>query len=169
MKKLPSQEYLREIFDYDPTTGQLIRRVATSRRVKVGDVAGSALKQNGYRHVCVHGTQYYIHRIIWKHQYGVDPSGQIDHISGDRDDNRLANLRDATWVDNGRNQKLRATNTSGHMGVHHRASADTWWARIRVDGAIINLGSYATYDEAVAARQAAEIEHNFHINHGRAA
>lgn len=90
------------------------------------------------------------------------PAGShIDHINGDKLDNRQQNLRVVTPQINQVNRKrLNRNNTSGFRGVYRYdgARATKWWARISVDGSTRHLGSFATHGEAVAARIAAEIE-----------
>jgi hypothetical protein len=85
-KKLPEVEVLNEHLDYDPTTGAIIRKLN-------GCLAGTTNKQ-GYRVVMVEGTLYLAHRIVFKMYYRKDPGAFIiDHINGDRSDNRIHNLR----------------------------------------------------------------------------
>jgi len=72
----------------------------------------------------------------------------VDHILGDRLDNRRANLRPATHVQNIRNQKLRSDNTSGFKGVYRARGEGYWRARIKVEGKLILLGHFATPEDA---------------------
>ncbi len=90
---------------------------------------------------------------------GKQPRGRcVDHINGDKTDNRRANLRVVGWKENQINRKrLNKNNTSGVRGVVFNASKPKpWKAQIHVDYRGIHLGWYATKDEAVAVRQAAE-------------
>lgn len=97
---------------------------------------------------------------------------QFDHIvpliNGDRDDNRIENLRDVTGAENARNRRLQADNATGRTGVtaYPFQGQLRFVARIRVGGKLHHLGYFATVEEAAEARRAAEIKHGFHINHG---
>lgn len=146
--------------------GQLIRKVGVSRNAKVGDVAG-CYKPPGYLVVKIAQKSYYVHRLIWLYVYGQWPSKSIDHIDGDRSNNRVENLRDATAVENGRNQKINAKNQSGVTGVCWINRDSRWQANMRVKGKSINLGWFKNFNEAVKARKEAEKKYNFHPNHGR--
>ena len=145
-------EELREQLDYDPETGVFTRRVTMSNRIKIGDVAGS-LSDEGYLKFRVNNKRYFAHRLAWLYVHGVWPCAQIDHINGDRDDNRIANLREATCVENSRNSKKRRGGRCRLKGVYiqkHR-----FGAQIRVQGKNIYLGYYDTEEEAHAAYVAA--------------
>jgi len=154
------------LFTYD---GENLRwKVRPAQRVQAGDVAGALLgapKGKVYRHVRVNGKLYRAHRLIWLLVHKVWPENQIDHIDGNSLNNRLENLRDVTHAENGRNQKKRKTNTSGHTGVGR--FRDKWKAQIAVSGRVIYLGLFTDLDEAVTARKAAEVKYNFHANHGK--
>lgn len=83
----------------------------------MGDVAGG-VETNGYVVIQLEGVKYKAHRIVWEMHFGNIPKGlQVDHINSIRTDNRIENLRLVDHSANGRNQKLRNTNTTGKMGV----------------------------------------------------
>lgn len=81
----------------------------------VGDVAGSR-STSGWR-VCIDSVEYYVRRVIMVLQgYSVD--GMIvDHIDGNKFNNKLSNLRVVSYAENTRNKKIQANNTSGITGV----------------------------------------------------
>jgi len=120
----------------------------------------------GYLDGMIFRTMYRAHHVAWALHYGEWPELQIDHINGDRADNRIVNLREVTRSENCRNTRLRSNNTSGVMGVSRHGKR--WRAYIHADGRIVHLGVFATVEEAKAARKAAEAEHGYHANHGRA-
>lgn len=107
------------------------------------------------------------HRVAWALHYGEWPDGQIDHINGDKADNRLDNLRVVTAQGNAKNRPLRSDNTSGHVGVYWVTETKQWMAQIKVDGRQVTIGRYKTFEDAVVARKKAEEVHGYHANHGR--
>ena len=134
---------------YDPHTG--VFRWAVNRRGKslAGCIAGS-LHSTGYVHISLCGRLYKAHRLAWLFVYGTWPTCHIDHINGDKQDNRIANLREATRSENRQNLRLPyKNNKSGLMGVS--AEKSRWRAVIHKDGRQNRLGSFATPQEAHAA------------------
>lgn len=137
------------MFDYDPGAGAITNRVSrTSRRA--GERAETPV-HCGYRWVTLGGARYYAHRVAWTLAYGVEPSGFIDHINGDRADNRLCNLRCATHSENLRNRGIPCHNTSGIKGVSWEESSKTWRASIGVNRKRIYLGRFAKKGDAAKA------------------
>lgn len=133
-----------------------------------GSPAFTALEASGYLHGRVFGLRAKAHRVVWAMATGEWPRGQIDHLNGNRADNRIVNLRCVDASGNSRNQRLRSDNQSGVPGVY-QTPCGTWAARINVDRRYLGLGTYAAFEDAVAARRAAERAHGFHPNHGRLA
>ncbi len=147
---------LHELLAYDADTGIFTRRISQTNRVKVGDVAGSP-NQKGYINIMVDGRLYPAHRLSWLYVHGEWPQAQIDHLNGVRDDNRIANLREATNGQNKQNMRAaRADNGSGLLGVRWHERDQRWHARIMLDGKAQHLGSFGTSDEAQAAYLAAK-------------
>lgn len=136
-----TQKELKEIFDYDPDSGNFIQRTRTSNRMKIGDVAGS-LRLDGYRGIMIGGKLYFAHRLAWLYVHGEWPPEQIDHRNGSRADNRIANLRLATSAENHQNWKKRSNNSSGYIGVFWDKEKNKWRAGIRVSGKRKHLGSF---------------------------
>lgn len=91
----------------------------------------------------------------------------VDHINGNGLDNRRSNLRVVDNKDNSRNTKINIRNTSGKSGVTYRNDTGMWRAKIGKDGKVIDLGSFSNKEDAISAREYAEIQYNYHINHGR--
>ena len=161
-----TQERVRELFNYDANIGALIRAV-DHVMTKAGERPGCVSSDSGYRLLNVDGKLYREHRLIWLYVYGEFPVGQIDHINGVRDDNRISNLRDVSDAENKRNTKKRRDNTSGVTGVYHRPETNGWRAIIYIDGKSVGLGHYKLKKDAVNARREAERKYGFHENHGR--
>lgn len=157
-----TQEYLRETFDYSPCTGELVWKVWRGGTAKVGTVAGKAKGSHGYGRVSIYGRHQSIHRIIWLWWYGEWPYEDIDHINGDRKDNRIANLRTCTRRENTQNAVVRSDSTNSKKGVKFHPDSGRWSARIGLYGKSYYLGSFDTEAEAHAAyRGAKTILHNF--------
>jgi hypothetical protein len=93
----------------------------------------------------------YVHRIVWAMAHGSWPENEIDHINGIRDDNRLANLREATRHENQHNLPKPITNTSGYPGVDWDKASYKWRARVVLDGREFHIGQFADQDAAYRA------------------
>lgn len=163
---------LRQLVRYDQETGALtwLPRPAEPRftgRYADQPSLSHVSPTTGYRHGSLDGRDTSAHRAAWALHYGEWPHGQIDHINGDRADNRISNLRLADHVENGRNCKLYKNNKSGVVGVRWVQKARRWWASIRVRQRLIHLGYFTEKDAAIAARKAAEKAHDFQPGHGR--
>lgn len=112
---------------------------------------------------------YLAHRVIMAMSMGAWPDGEVDHINGNRTDNRIANLRPVGRVENSRNMRRSQRNQSGATGVHWVESRNKWLSSIRADGRSICLGYFDDFERAKQARADAEVSFGFHKNHGRAA
>jgi|SaaInlV_200m_DNA_6_1039755.scaffolds.fasta_scaffold06147_5 hypothetical protein len=86
------KEKLHTIFNYED--GKLINKLQRKGCTKLGKAAGCLDKSTGYSRVMVNGTNYRCHRVIWNWHFGDIPNDMIvDHINGDKSDNRIENLR----------------------------------------------------------------------------
>jgi len=102
------------------------------------------------------------HRVAIAIVSGEWPNGEVDHINGIRHDNRLCNLRVVTKCENLRNKGKYRSNTSGRVGVHWHKQHRKWSAVI----AGRTIGVFKNIEDAIAARELAEKECNYHENHG---
>lgn len=159
-----SQSELREAANYDPETGLFTWRKPLSNKYAPGDPMGF-LNSRGYVNLWIRGHRGLAHRFAWIYMHGELPEGQIDHINGDRRDNRISNLRVVSNRENSRNQRLCKNNQLGITGVYFRTNDDRWYASITVDKRH-HLGSFKTLLDAAAARKSAELKYGFHPNHG---
>lgn len=80
----------------------------------------------------------------------------IDHISGERNDNRKHNLRIDDYSTNMMNSRISQNNTSGTKGVNYDKGDGKWRARIQVNNKRISLGSFLDIGKAINARKQAE-------------
>jgi hypothetical protein len=124
-----------------------------------GKLAGCLRK--GYRYIHIGGENHFGHRLAWLIEHGSWPARALDHINGERDDNRPSNLRLATVAENNQNQHgLPAHNTSGLRGVSWDAARGKWTSRISVMGRSLNLGRFDDKEQAHEAYLAAKRTHH---------
>ena len=145
-------ERWRDLLLLDVETGHLFWRIKkSSRRSRAGSI------HHGYRYVAYQNKRYAAHRIIWAMTHGTWPD-QIDHINMVRDDNRPANLRDATISQNNRNRGRQSNNTSGFKGVTMHKGTGKFHAKIMANRVRKSLGYFRTAEEAAFAYQTAAKE-----------
>lgn len=155
-KPLPAAEELlaeiNRIFSYDMETGLLTWRVRQGI-AKPGDAAG-IYPANGYPNVRILRHRLKIHQVAWLICYGKLPNGVIDHIDRDKRNNRIKNLREATFSENALNCDRFDHRNQGVTGATW--SKYSWISRISVDGRRVYLGRFPTAEAANAAYVAAE-------------
>ena len=140
-------EQLKNVLDYAPDTGVFTWAIRPSKAVKAGVPAGCLEKRIGYITIGIAKRIYKAHRLAWLHVYGQWPKGLIDHINGNKSDNRIDNLRDVFADGNAQNvRKPNKRNKSGFMGVIWYQNK--WRANMSVNGKSKWLGDYATPEEA---------------------
>ena len=147
-----------ELVCYDASTG-LFTWNKPRPYCTAGKRAGGRTS-SGYIRVILCGRPFQAHRLAWFYVHGSWPEHEIDHVNGVRDDNRLANLREATPSQNQANKAMRRDNTSGVKGVSWDRSRGKWHASITVSGRIKNLGRFEEIETAAAAY--AEAARQFH-------
>ena len=143
VKKM-NQELLKTLIDYDKETGHMrwIRRLGG--KTKVGDNVGNR-HHTGYIHTSISGKRYLCHRLAWLYVYGEMPKGQIDHVNGKRDDNRIENLRETNSV--GNNQNLRTSRgKTGLLGVTFNSGK--YVSNIIANGERFYLGRFESKESA---------------------
>jgi len=160
-----SQAELKHALHYDPSTG-IFTWIKSGQGRTVGSVAGS-VNRNRYRRITINRKLLLAHRLAWLYVYGEWPTGDIDHLNGLRDDNRIINLRDVSRIVNCRNAKKPKTNTSGITGVYWHKRHKNWHAYIRSNGKNVHLGCFACKYRAASVRHLAmEIEGGYTVRHG---
>ena len=115
---------------------------------------------NGYRQIWFDGKQHMEHRVAWFLHYGEWPDRHVDHINGNRSDNRIANLRLATNSENLCNRRKPRNNTSGYKGVSYVKRYGAYQATIRFDGKNKFLGRFASPEAAADAYRRAALKHH---------
>ena len=153
--KAPELKFERatELLTYCPTNG-----VLQWRKTRPGCVAGAkaGTLSNGYLQVQIDLVFHRAHRVAWLLHYGDWPSKGLDHRNGERADNRIENLREATPAENARNRGLCRRNKSGKVGVHEIKQSRRWGAGIWLKGRQVSLGRFECREAAIAARCEAE-------------
>ena len=138
-------DYLR----YDPDTGKLYWLDDRHGAVRSGDEAG-CFDVKGYRIIEFLGKAYKAHRVAWYLHYGSWPEKFIDHINGNKSDNRITNLRDVTRGQNRQNiKKAYGSNKTGFLGVCYKQGK--YLAQIKSEGKKRYLGYFSTPEEAAEA------------------
>lgn len=179
---LPLQADLRKRLSYDQSTGVLtwlpraIEDFGVGKRSPshianqwnsrcAGKPAFNYLGARGYLTGTLDGKIFYAHHVIWKWMIGENPFGEIDHIDGDRANNRWCNLRCCTTQDNARNRGIHPKNKTGFPGVQWRDDFGKYIAMITINYKTEYLGSFDSLEDAIDARLIAEAG-VFHENHG---
>lgn len=155
---------LKESLAYNPETG-VFTWLDRRRGTKAGQDAGHVDYQ-GYRRIGIDGKTHQAHRLAWFYFYGEMPLRQIDHINGDKTDNRITNLRDVAQRENSKNRAISKSSKSGVHGVTFIRANRKWRAAIGVGGRDLFLGYFIDKFEAIAARKSAENKYHYHPNHG---
>ena len=145
-----TQDLLRELFDYNPETGEFIRRFPSKQSTRINP------EPDRYKAVRVAGKQHRVHRLVWLYMFGEIPKGKsIDHINGNRHDNRLCNLRLVTHKQNNQNSRVRTTNKTGYKGV--ALGDNKYKVYISIDNKTIHIGTFGDVIEAARAYDSAAI------------
>lgn len=151
-----TSEKAHELFRYDAESGNLYWKVARSFNVKPGARAGCLqyYKQKWPAlTVRTGGHLYLVHRVVWLMKYGKWPEHEIDHIDGNRINNRIKNLRDVPHSINQKNVKKRVDNKSGFTGVAWCSIKKRWRSRAHDNGKEIHVGYFKTAEEAIKQRE----------------
>lgn len=184
-KPLPDIEDLRNRVLYNPETGAFtwrerpvsdfkptVREPAAIRCRQwnsrcAGKPAFASIAVNGYAVGHFRAKLLLAHRVAFAIQMGRWPE-IIDHINGNRSDNRWSNLRETTPTGNMMNCRTRSDSVTGRTGVKpNRCAGRGYIANIKIKGHLIHLGTFNTIEEGAAARQGAEKVLGFSARHGK--
>jgi hypothetical protein len=139
-KPVPSRDLLLSLYKYKNRLGILIHKHSHGT-ARAGDVVGT-LTKNGYLVCGVKKSRFYLHRLVWTIHYGEPPAWHLDHVDGDRTNNRITNLRACDPAKNSQNRRLvRGFFERGGMFV----------ARVKKDGVCHPAGEFKSSREAAAA------------------
>jgi len=150
-------DLIRRFIAYNPDTGILTWAEKPSRTSTIGGVVGRNTGK-GYLGFSFRGRHLLAHRVAWFLHNGTWPINTIDHINKDRSDNRICNLREATYRQNNCNMGVRKNNKCGFKGVTQRRGQDVWIARVMVNRKNKFLGNFKNPIDAAKAYNVAVLE-----------
>lgn len=153
-----TQQRLVDLLQYNPDTGLFYWKAPTTNRVKTGELAGRT-HCRGYVVIGIDKKIYPAHRLAWIWSTGITPKGEVDHINGNKSDNRWANLRVVDKAGNQQNKRRpNRDNTTGFLGVSKHK--DYFRAQINVNGVRMSLGYFKTPELAQVAYLDAKRKHH---------
>jgi hypothetical protein len=157
-----------KLLQYDPDSGKLVwlprpehmfarhRTFLQFNTCFANKEAFTAVDGRGYHSGRIWDKTYHGHRVAWAVYYAEWPD-VIDHINGNRSDNRMTNLRSVTKAENAR-RKIQKVEMSG---VNFCTRRNLWRARITFNYQEKHLGYFTTKDAAIAARETANASLGF--------
>ena len=159
-----TQAQVLELYDYKD--GELYWKKNTDGKRAIGSKAGGdCVNSEGRKSVSVYGKRYPASRVIFLHQNGYLPF-MVDHINGIKTDNRIENLRPATYPENNRNARIRIDNSSGCKNVSWAKDRQKWCVAIRLNRKRIYLGYYEDLELAdLVAHEARDKYHKKFARH----
>ncbi len=161
LEGIMTQEILKNNLRYNSSTGIFTRINSKFQPYYNGKTAGREDNKSGYIGIKVNGKLYLSHRLAWLYEYGYMPN-VIDHKNRIRNDNRIVNLRDATYELNAKNRGISSRNTSGVTGVRWNKQHKRWYSYVSIDGVKTHLGTFTNKEDAVSARKQAEKLHGYY-------
>jgi hypothetical protein len=150
-ESLLTAEKVKSLLHYDPNTGDFtwLCDPHTGPRRK-GSIAG-VIGNFGYRLIKISQKRYLAHRLAWLMVHGSWPEFDVDHINGDRGDNRIENLRAATRAENCANRRLESFGVSGAKGVFWNKKLEKWQVGLKKGKLRKHVGLFSDLNEAKAA------------------
>ena len=159
-----TQEVAHRLFEY--RGGDLHWKIRPANLAICGTVAGYRNTKDSYWRVVVQGKMYLKHRLVFLYHHGILPK-YVDHINGNREDNRIENLRLATQAENARNAKLPRHNTSGIKGVSRAKKDKNWTCSLRTNKKLKTVGGFKDKELAQEFMELwREMAHGQFANHG---
>jgi len=156
-------EFFNERLFYDEKTGFLYWRHTKLVKKSVWGKEAGSIRPDGYKNIGVRingkTKDFKAHRLAWLLNYKAFPKNNIDHINGNRIDNRMDNLRDATAPENNQNLRIpQKNNKTGVLGVS--LDKGMYKAQLCINGKNKNIGRFYTIKEATNAYIQAKRKHH---------
>jgi len=178
-----SYEEACELVHYDPEFGRFFWKLRSEKWFTDGyhSAKGQANRWNlkwagketflncnttGYPQARINGIMVCAHRLAWLIMTGTFNETDIDHIDGNKKNNKWSNFRLVNRSENCRNKSKRSDNSSGITGISLKKSSGKWQAYIYHERHI-HLGYFDSIEEAIKVRKEAEKNYGYHENHGR--
>lgn len=137
---------LRELMLYDPENGTF-KWKAKRNGVRRYTIPGR-LSANGYWRIRVNHENHLSHRLAWLYMTGQWPKYWIDHIDGNKLNNKFSNLRECTPSQNHQNKKTMSNNKTALKGSWFDKANKKYKAAISINGIQITIGYFNTVEEA---------------------
>jgi len=158
-----AQQMISDCFEY--RDGLLYwKGISHPNKQNLLDKPAGSIHKTGYRHITWRGKPQKAHRLIFMLHHGYMPK-EVDHINGDRADNRIDNLREVTRSENQCNRGALSSNTSGYPGVSWHARSKAWVVRLMKNGKSYALGYFK--DLELAGLVSAEARAIYHGQYAR--
>jgi hypothetical protein len=156
MKNKESIDFLEasKCLEYCPNTGVFHWKVYRSRNAKAGQIAGTG-HIAGYTQIGYKQKIYLAHRLAWFMFYKRWPSKHIDHINGNKKDNRICNLRECTPSQNLLNRSKQINNKTGHKNIFIEGRSKKYMVRINKNKKVHYVGKFSKLENAIKARDRA--------------
>jgi len=151
-----NKSMLNELFEYKD--GNLYWKKRLSQRAKIGDKAGY-LRKDGYVNIRINNKNYKAHRLVFVFHHDYMPEF-IDHIDGNKANNKIENLRSATKAQNRMNISLQSNSKSGIKNVNWHKKTNKWIVQLGINGKKLHFGTY--FDLEVAKFVADTMRHKYH-------
>lgn len=143
---------MKDALSYSPHSGEFRWVNPSKYHQKLKDKPAGEYVRNGYLLIQFEGIKYSAHRMAWAFVHGIImPDTELDHINNNRSDNRIENLRIATFNDNSFNQRMKRNNTSGVKGVSLHNLSGKWRGRVCMNGITHYVGHFNDLDTAKKA------------------
>ncbi len=150
---------IMDFLSYDSETGLFTWKDRPNSKgggAKIGDLAGCENTQ-GYIVIRFKRVLYLAHRLAWFFVHGQMPK-RLDHKNLNKADNRISNLRIATFQQNAANMTVQKRTASKYKGVYlHKNSR--YYAYVIVNRKKINLGAFGVAEDAANAYDLAAIKY----------
>jgi HNH endonuclease/AP2 domain len=169
-KEEASFDDVASVVCYSPESGTFVWKDRESNKCFTSRFSGKEagrVNEIGYRVISINNRIYLAHRLAFLLMTGDYPKDRVDHINGDRSDNRWANLRECSHAQNLANTGLWKSNSSGIKGVCWDKSRNKWQSKIKVNGKMLHLGRYDNKEDA--ARAVSEAYDKIYGEYARAA
>jgi len=159
-----TKDLLHDLFDY--RDGKLFWKNTTRHRTDLIGKEVGCINGDGYKTTKIFGKQYQVHRLIYAMFHGNLPKC-LDHIDGDRSNNKIENLRKATFSENSHNTKIYKSNKTGIKGINFNKQYQKFSVRCSVNGKSYWLGLFTDLQEAEkVVKEFRSKNHGEFANHG---